>query len=256
VAPSATEVLFALGAGDAVVGVTDYCRRPPEAAARARIGGYMTPSLERVLGLAPDLVCYFPSVLQDPTGFAGGLAAAGVPGLPLAMGDIAQVYDAVGQLGSRVGRVAEAEALVARLRAALAKARAESAGRPVRRALVAVDGDPKQCFVAGGGTFVAELLALAGGENVAAARPGYYVISAEALLAADPDVIIDASRVHEDPAAAATATSAAWEPLGHLRAVRSGRVHALADDAAIQPGLRLADGVQALARCLHRAEDR
>lgn len=250
-APSATEMLFALGAGDRVVGVTDYCLHPAAAQALPRIGGFMTPSLERIFARRPAAVVYFPSIVRDPAAFAAGLRHAGIAPVGVEIGNVAAVRAAVSQLAAAFGVAERAAAVVARLDAELAAARAEFAGRPRRRVLVALSEELDQCYVAGAGTFVDELLEAAGAENAAGGQSGYYVISPESLLAGDPDVVIDASRVHADPRDAGERARAAWGRLTALRAVREGRVRACADDAAIQPGLRLAQGVRTLGRLIH-----
>ncbi|MCI0341018.1 MAG: helical backbone metal receptor [Planctomycetales bacterium] len=252
-APSATELLFALGAGGRVVGVTDFCASPPEVATKERIGGYSTPSLEKVLSLRPDLVVLVPSIVQEAEAFQARLAEAGVRVLPLRLGGIPEVSAAARAIALALGDPAGGERVAARIAADVAAARTESAGLPRRRVLVAFSHDPGNLFVAGRGTFVAEMLEAAGGENVATGAAGYFVMGLESLLAADPDVVVDAAGPMEDPEAARRGAEATWRTgaLASLRAVREGRLRVTTESAVIVPGPRLAEGIRALGRLIH-----
>jgi iron complex transport system substrate-binding protein len=238
-APSHTELLFALGAGDAVVGVTRFCDRPPEARTRTVVGDARSLSLETLASLEPDLV-----VLN-----AEGVASALGPlrdrlrVLSVSTDTLPQLLDAVGILGAAVGKDGRAKALRAEMEGEIARARERNAARTRTRVLLVVQREP--FFVAGGASYVDALLRAIGCENAASdlAAP-WPTLSAESLLQRDPDAIIDASFDR-------TGAVAEWwtRRFPTLAAGRAGRVRALADDAAVRPG----PGVAAALRTLEEA---
>lgn len=250
IAPSATEILFAIGAGDRVVGRTDWCVRPSAATRLPSVGGYATPSLEAVLALEPDCVVYVPSIVRDAPAFAAALQAAGARVVPVDMAGVASAVATITALGDAVGVPERAAGLATRLRAELAELRTAGTRRVRPRVLVTLSHEPHALFVAGQGTFIAELLELAGAVN-AVSDPGYFAISAEALLAAAPEVIIDAAGPMEDRAAAAKASTALWARFAQLPAVADGRLHLVTDASIIVPGVRMPDAVRVLAGYIH-----
>ena len=245
-APVATETLFALGAGDRVVGVTRYCDRPAAAQALPKIGGYVDPDLEKILSLRPDLVVAMPSfghrVVLD------ALREKGVPVLVVFGDTTREVKDLVVAIGADVGRIDEAQRVVDALDARLARVR-RGATEPIAalRAVVAVGVSP--LVVAGPGSFADEALALVGATPaVARGAPAWPVWSLEALVQAKADVVVAA----EGPAAAA-ALEALLDgalPRGHPRRPR---VVAAPGPILMRPGPALADDVEALAGLLAAA---
>ncbi|MCX7826591.1 MAG: helical backbone metal receptor [Verrucomicrobiae bacterium] len=194
--PACTEMLFAIGAGDQVVAVTDYCRYPAEAARREKVGGYSDLSFEKLLSLRPDLV-----VIAD---YAHRLraqcASARLSVLELKTGSISEIIAAIETLGRATGHEQRARAVVESIRADLEKTRAINAGKPPRRALLVIGrplGSFQQLLGAGPGSFLSELLALAGGDNVLDdARQAWPQINLEAVLARKPQERLGALYQH------------------------------------------------------------
>jgi iron complex transport system substrate-binding protein len=238
VAPSVTEVLFAIGAGDRVVGRTDWCVHPPAAAPIPSVGGYATPSLEAVLALQPDCVVYLPSIVRDAPAFAKAMEAAGARVVPVEMAGVEQAIATITTLGEAVGATERAATVAQQLRADLEALRASGAARTKPRVLVTLSHEPHALFVAGRGTFIAELLAIAGGVNAVEAE-GYFAI------------IIDASGPMEDRATAAKASKALWSRFAGLPAVANGRLHLAPDASVIVPGPRMPEAVRMLRTLIH-----
>lgn len=240
-APSHTELLFALGAGDAVVGVTTFCDRPPEALARPRVGDAKTVSLETVAALEPDLVV----VNAAATAEALGPLRARVRVLPVPTDSLPELLEAVTVLGEAVGRADRARALRAEMEAALEAARRRGAGRARTRVLLVVQREP--FVVAGGGSYVDALLRALGYENAAGdlGQP-WPSLSAEAVLARAPDAVVDAALGPAGRAGDGAAVRSFWARYPMLPAVRDGRVRALADEAALRPGPDVAGALRAL----------
>lgn len=240
-APNVTELLFALGAGDRVVGATRYCDQPPEARAIPRIGGFVDPSFEAVLARRPDLVLG----IDDPgiRTFHERLRAAGVPVLALRMQSLDEIRAATKELGARIGREPAAKELVGAMDARLDAIGRAIAGRARPRVLAVFGRRP--LVVAGGGSYPDALIERAGGVNVAGGSAIQWPTwSMEEVLRAAPAVLIDCTMGSE-----AEATS--WEDWAAVPAVRDGRVVRIDDQSLLRPGPRIPDALLALARALH-----
>jgi iron complex transport system substrate-binding protein len=247
-APNITEILFALGLGDRIAGVTRYCDYPPEARAKDKIGGFIDPSVEKIRALDPDLVIAFRG---NPWEVLNRLKSLKVPVFVL---DIGERLEAVPETIAKIGRVtrreAEAGAIIGALEAKLrtAMAAASTAVRP--RVFLSLAG--KDLMTCGRSSYLHDLIERAGGTNVAAGLPkSWAAYSREQLIRDDPDVVIILS-----PSAADFASARDWfvslPGLDTLRAVRSGRVRFLEENAASRVGPRLYDAFADLVRIIHR----
>jgi iron complex transport system substrate-binding protein len=250
--PSLTEIVFALGAGPLVVGVSDYCDYPREATTRPRIGTFLQPNLERILALQPDLV-FVDGVQKD---VAAALAQAGVGAVPVSMNSLSEVRQAIVQVGQALGRPAAAERLLARLDAELAEVekiwRATAATRTRPRVFFSVDrevGGLRGLVAAGPGTYLDELLRHAGGHNIFSDLPLRYAkVPVEEVTARQPDVILDA--VHISDPNTSERVLADWQALREVPAVRTGRVFLLSQRAFVTPGPRLGQALRELTAML------
>ena len=242
--PALTEILFAVGAGDRVVGVTQYCDFPKEAQTRAKVGGYINPSVEAVLALKPDLVVVSPGPGNRDAALAmrrGGLRVESFQAETLE--DSLAAIEAVARAA---GVEKEGKELAARVRARLDAVAKRVAGRPRVRTFFSIQTDP--IFAAGSDTLPSELLELAGGTNVVA-MPRYPRLDVEAVAAAKPELILQARM---DLASGDGHTEGAfWKRWPSILAVARGRVVVLPDDLTLRPGPRVADAAEELAAILH-----
>ncbi|MFM9084949.1 MAG: ABC transporter substrate-binding protein [Acidimicrobiia bacterium] len=242
--PTATEMLFAIGAGDQVVAVDDYSNYPVEAADLPRLDAY-EPNVEAIIGLDPDLVI----VTYDPGNLVAQLAAVDTPTfLAPAAADLEGVYAQIAQIGALTGRAADAAGLAASMRA---EVDAIVAG-------VSVPAEPltyyyeldDTLYSLTSRTFVGGVMSLLGLENVAdGVEEGndYPQLSAEIIVDADPDLILLA----DTKCCAQTAeTVAARDGWAGLTAVREGRVVELDDDVASRWGPRIVDLLRAVAEAV------
>jgi iron complex transport system substrate-binding protein len=239
--PSATEVVAALGATGLLVGVDDYSAFPAEVARLPKVGSFLAPNLEIIVGLRPTLV-----IVDDVHGqAAGALGDAGIATVACAIHALPDVKAALRAVGARIGRAAEADRVVETIDAALDRAAAE---RPARRprVLAVIDreaGGLGNLVTAGPGSWIDELLAVVGGDNVLrAAGVRYPKISVEEVLRTRPEVILDLSF-------AARQDIAPWGRLA-IPAVAAHRVRALDDAYLIAPSPRVAEALAALARAI------
>lgn len=251
-APNVTEVLFVLGLGGQVVGVTDQCDYPPAARETPRVSGFGTPNVERLLALSPDLV--IACGLEKPE-LTAVLRQAGTQVVNVQetgfMAGFPELFEAIRRIGGATGRAAEAEKLVAdmerKLDAVAARVgRVDDAKRP--RVFVEIEESP--LMTAGAGSFIDDLVRRAGGRNVAheIAR-AYPRIDPEKVIAWNPDVILVA---HSDRPGEATQRLARRVGWSEVAAVRNRRVIDDIDaDLLFRPGPRLVEGVKALAERLH-----
>lgn len=235
-----TEALFAIGAGDQVVGRSRYCDFPPEALKLPVIGGYADPNLETILGLAPTLVV-------GAYGPASETLARTLQQRDIAIyfpkTDTLTDIDAMIQgLGARTGHDDEAAKTMLRVRSrreAIARAVADA---PPPRVLFLVGISP--IVAAGTGTFADELIKLSGGRNVVTAS-SWPMLDLEKVIALDPDVILGGSM--DDP----QGKQDLGEPWKLVRAVREGRVVPMGAPVVLRPGPRIAEGLAMMAKALH-----
>jgi iron complex transport system substrate-binding protein len=250
--PSITEILFAVGLGDKVVGVTTYCRHPAEARSRTKIGTFAQPDLERIVSLKPDLVV----VEDNGLGLRAKVERLGLRVLEVRHGSVAEVLEAIDRIAVAGGR--ERGRLAATIRADLDSVRARVRGRPPTSMAFIVGRDPgtaRGIIAAGPGSYLSEIMAVAGGRNVFdGAVAAYPKISAESLLGADPEVIVDMAEMASGEGLTAGQRESVvklWGVYPTLRAVRMGRVHPVSNDAFVVAGPRMVDAAREFARMLH-----
>jgi len=238
--PATTELFFALGAGDRLVGRTHFDRYPAAALRVPDLGNGMRPNVEAVLGMRPDLVVLYAS--GENRDAAARFRAAHVPTLSLRVDRIADFRRTVAMLGVVLGDTAAARAVVDSVSRTLARVRSATASLPRPATFWKAWDDP--VIAIGGGSFLTELVEIAGGRNIYGDDPRPSLdVTVEDVIRRDPDVVL------AGPEAAARMRAApAWQA---LRAVREGRV-AIVDTTLIgRPGVRLGEAAVSLAHLLH-----
>jgi len=242
--PGVTEMLFAIGAADRLVGRTDFCDYPPAARAKPSVGGMVAPSLELLVSLKPDLVIVTSSGNSDDTRMQ--LERLRLPVYLVDPHGLSDVFRTMERLGDLTDRRARAGALVAGLEGRVRAVATRVAARPRPRVLYVVWPEP--LIVPGRGAAVTELIALAGGDSVTAEGPERYPrYSVEAAVAGAPDVIVLARH----GAGVAPYAREKWERFAGLPAIRAGRLHAVDGDLFHRFGPRVVDALEILARLLH-----
>jgi iron complex transport system substrate-binding protein len=238
--PTATEMLFAIGAGGQVVAV-DSNSNYPEEAPKTDLSAYQ-PNIEAIAGYKPDLVVYS----DDPGELAAGLGKLGIPALQQpAATRLDDTYAQLDQLGRATGHQAEAGQLTATMRAEIEKIAA--AARPERPLTYYHELD-KNLYTATSKTFIGQLYDQLGMKNIADAADkeasGYPQLSAEYVIKSDPDLIFLADTKCCGQSARTVAARDGWD---QLTAVRSGAVVALDDDVASRWGPRVVDFLKTVA---------
>ncbi len=239
-APSLTETLFAIGAGDAVAGVTSYCTYPKEATQKPQVGGMINPSLEAIVALKPDLIVLsMEGNVREDFDRLTTLGAAVFVSNPRSLADI---RTSIGQLGTLAGRSTDASRLATELAAAEADVVRGVSGPKVRTLLIV---SIRPLIVVGGHTFLNELLETAGATNLAARFPSTYpTLSREAVVSEDPDLVLVTSEVVAD-------TRLLFEEFPEwtsLKAAQRKRIYRIDADLVSRPGPRSVEALRMIAR--------
>jgi iron complex transport system substrate-binding protein len=247
-APSVTEILFALASEDSLVGVTEFCDYSPEAKRIERVGGFGKPNVEKLLALSPDLVIAAGLEREEA---AKVLRRAGIRVLDLPIRNFDELFDAIRQIGQAVDAPDKAKALMTRMRNELeAVAARDGATRPGRRPRVFVEIGSHPLMTAGRGSFLDEVVTRAGAVNVADdVLQAYPVISPEKVVEWNPDVIVVAEMGRARSATAELSRRIGW---ADISAVKNRRIiDDIPPGLLFRPGPRLVEGVKALATRLH-----
>ena len=246
-APSLTEAVFAVGAGDKLVGVTSFCNYPEEAKKLPKIGDTMKPNLETIVALKPQLVLV--STDSQLEAFLRQMEAQKIPAFVTGAKDFDDVLRILKELGDLLDRRDQAETLVRSLdaRATIVQTKVSnqnSAEKPVR-VFVQISKEP--LYTIGKASFLTDLVRRAGGESVTAnVETAYPNISRETALTAEPDAII--LSVDESMGSQNAAPDDAFKD---SPAVKNKRVYPLSGDLLTRPGPRTADLIEQIARALH-----
>ena len=244
-APAATEMLFAIGVGDKVVGVTTYCDYPPATKNIPKVGGFINPSLESIVKLKPDLIV---AMRGNPLSLLERLEKMGYPVFALNPKRISDVLIGMKKLGELTGSK-EANRVVRDLKARLERIRKRVEGIPYeRRPKVVIELWDNPLIVFGKGSIGDEVIERAGGKNIIEGKVAYPQISLETLIEKQPDVIILSHMTTVQNPLKEVKKRANWDK---LKAVREGRVYAIDADIIDRPGPRLIQAVEILHRMLY-----
>lgn len=245
-APATTEMLFAIGVGNRVVGTTLYCDYPPSAKKLPKVGGFINPSLESIINLRPDLVV---AMRGNPLNLLGRLERMGYPVFALNPQKISDVLSGMERLGKLTGSK-DAEKVARNLRAKIEKLKREVDKIPwEERPKVMIELWDNPLIVFGKNSIGNEVIELAGGRNIIEeGRIPYPQISLEVLLQKQPDVIILTHMKRVKNPLEEVKKRANWEK---ILAVKKGRVYAIDADIIDRPGPRLIYAVEILHRLLY-----
>lgn len=246
-APSLTELVFALGAGNRLVGDTDYCDYPPEALSKPKVGGAINPSIEQIVAFRPDLVLMTKTLNRRETVLA--LDQLGIVSYATDPRTVESVLASFQHLGDLIGERDTGRRLAGSLRARLDDLRYHLGQRPPRRVLFIVWLDP--LITIGRDTFLADALRWAGAESVVTTTQDWPQISLEEIVHLQPEYLIFATS-HEESAMQNFKALAALPGWRSLDAVRNKRI-AIISDAIDRPSPRLVGAIEDLAHQLHPA---
>jgi iron complex transport system substrate-binding protein len=254
-APSFTETVYAIGAGDRVVGVSVHCHFPKEVEKVAKVGTYIKPNIEAIVRLKPDLVL----VHKEQPEVAAQLKRLGLTTLALTNTSLEDTFGTIREIGAAAGMSAQAAKLEQSIKERLGALQRASAGKPAKTLLFVVGRTPGRLeglIAVGKGSFLNELIAFAGGRNALAdSLVTYPRISVEGVMRIDPDVIVDMGDMAETVGVTEAHKQGVvklWQRQVDLKAVNSNRVYAVAADIFVVPGPRVAEAAQAFAKMLYQ----
>ncbi len=253
-APSVTEMLFAVGAGSQVTGVTRYCDFPAEVRDIPKVGGFLDPSYESILVLQPDLIVILKE-MEDPIGRM--LRELDLDVLAVDHRDLDGILASIGTIGEAVGREHEAGSLLNRLTAGMDSLRTRLAGQPRPGVLVVLGrnlaaGDLSETYIAGADGYYNDLVELAGGSNSYRGRTiAFPAVSAEGLHQLAPNVIIEVIPNLGQTGIDSHRYEQAWRELPGLDSVTAGDIHVFIEDYAVRPGPRFILLAREMARAIH-----
>jgi len=254
--PSTAEIIFALGAGDRLVGVSRFCTYPPEAQQLPTIGGQRDPDLERIVSLHPDLLILRGSndvveklchelgaqVYHDPTNTLDDL------------------FITIGELGRMLQHRRQAQTLIDSMRQSLNDVRERVRKYDPVRVLFVVSRSPDRLanvYAVGGGSYLATLIEIAGGIGVFNdSQMDYLEVSPEAIASVQPEVIIEAIPGRALDSAEKATLAAHWDKLGDIPAVRNDRVIIVTDSYVTIPSPRITILAEDMAGWLHGRDER
>jgi iron complex transport system substrate-binding protein len=246
--PSATEMLFAIGAGPRVIGVGNFDRYPPEAQTRTKVGGLIDPDIERILSLKPDLVVIY----ATQTDLRTQMERARIPIYLYQHSGLADITDTIRTIGARVGSERAGQELAHRIEDDIASTRQRVAGKPRPRTLLVFGRDAETLrgvYASGGLGFLHDMLETAGGLNVFADVKRQSVqATTEVMLTRAPDAIVE---IGIDTASSKERNLGAWDARASIPAVRTHRIYQIRGDEMMNPGPRVAQAIRRIAQALH-----
>ncbi len=243
--PSITEILFALGLNNEVVGVTDYCDYPEQARSKSKVGGYINPNIEVIALLEPHLVVTTlktntPRLIQQLEDF-------GIKVFVLDPKNIEDIFESISSLAKLIYREERAGELLGALKKRLHEVRKKVDGISRPGVFLGMGKDP--LISVGQGSFAHDLIELAGGRNVAAQSSSRYRrYTLEEILLADPEVIIICSMIPDDPC---LTQKRWWKKWTNMSAVRNGRIYVIEANLLTRPGPRMVEGLMKIAKAIH-----
>jgi len=249
--PSNTEILFALGLGDRVVGVTKYCNYPPQVESLKDsgkvevVGGYVDPDFEKILSLRPDLVV---AGQTHSSGAVSLLDKEGIPTFVVDPNNLSRIILSIEKVGEITGKASEASALTQQMQSRIKAVSDKVSSLPKTKVLYIVWHDPVQ--TAGSGTFDDEIIEKAGGVNLFHDLSGYPEVDPEAIAVRNPEVIIACTGMGQG-----ADKSLLWAEtergLNQTDARKNGRIYQAKGDLITRTGPRIVDGLEMFAKFIH-----
>jgi iron complex transport system substrate-binding protein len=245
--PSNTEIAFALGLGEQVVGVSDFDNYPEEAAAKEKIGG-MEINIEKIISLQPNLVLAHASAMNGTQGLQQ-LMDAGLTVLVVNDAqNFEQIYDSIEMIGKATGENKEAKELIKSMQDKLAEIKAKAAEiKEKKKVFVEVSPAP-EVYTTGKNTFMDDMITMINAENIANDQEGWIKIDQEVMIERNPDVIITTYGFYTENAAEQVLSRQGWE---NVNAIKNKQVIDVDSDRVTRSGPRIVEGVEDLAKAVY-----
>ncbi len=253
IAPSITEMAFAIGLGDNIVGVSDYCDYPAEVETLPKVGGFINPNIEAIVSLKPDLVMLHSS----NTKLISKLDQLGIKSLATDSSNLATIKASILSMGDYTKRHQQAQNVIDKMERQIALIHDKIKGLPAPSVLLVMghsknSGKKSTIFVAGQTDFYNDLITLAGGKNAFKNKSlKIGTLSTEGILTLNPDIIIDVFPEPDDHNYDIEKVKQQWQSLSQVNAVKNDRVYIIEEDYATIPGPRLYLLLAQIAKLFH-----
>jgi iron complex transport system substrate-binding protein len=249
--PGITEILFAIGAGDRVVGVTDFCNYPEKAKSLPKVGGLLNPSYETIITLKPDLIIHQPNKHKIES-FGEKL---GIRNLPISMLSFEEIFNSIKAIGIATHSEQAADRLILSMKTKIDQNRQRLANVSKKSVLLVLgisNDSMRELYGVGPKTFLGEMLALAGGENILADTQAQYPkVSKEFIIHESPEIIIEIGRKEILTEESSKKRVQGWQKFPTIRAVKSKDIHVIGADYILIPGPRLINIIPHFVKAIH-----
>ncbi|MBU2596840.1 MAG: ABC transporter substrate-binding protein, partial [Planctomycetes bacterium] len=261
-APSTTEILFALGLGDKVIGVSEFCNWPPEAKKIPKVGGLLNPNYEAVVAARPDLVITFDDMAEAENKFA----ALGIETLVVKHDRLDEILDSILTIGRHCDKAEKADQIVNEIRDKIRKIQSRIPDTNKPKVLISVGHEysqnpkalPRNIYIAGDDGFYSEMIKFAGGQNAYGGKLPFPTIGAESVISMNPQIVIDIAPVTTKQTESRI-TIQQWKNFSQIDAAKNDRIYVFTEDYTAIPGPRFILTLEKIARIinpqLNRQED-
>ena len=250
--PSTTEILFALGLGDRVAGVTRFCNYPPEAQTKPKVGGYLDPNYEAIAILKPDIVILLP----EHENVRNYLQELGINFLTVNNKKVDDIIQSIQTIGCLCGVKNKADSLITNIEQRIKAVKSKSTQTNKPKIMICIGrtagaGTLEEVYIAGKNTFYDELVNISGGENAYSHSDiTYPMLSAEGILSINPDIIIDLISKDDQNMLGASSILNDWQKLPQVNAVKNNKLNILSNDYVFIPGPRFIQLLEDLAKII------
>jgi iron complex transport system substrate-binding protein len=249
--PGITEILFAIGVGDRVVGVTDFCNYPEKAKTLPKVGGLLNPSYETLITLKPDLIIHQPNKHKIKN-FTDKL---NIRNLPISMLSFEEIFSSIKQIGIATHSETGANRLIQSMREKIDFHKERLAGVSQKSVLLLLgisNDSMRELYGVGPKTFLGEMLALAGGQNILSENHAQYPkVSKEFIIHESPEVIIEVGPKNILSVEASKKRRQGWQIFSTIRAIKNKNIHFIGSDYILIPGPRLVSILPHFVKAIH-----
>ena len=253
-APSTTEILFALGLGDKVIGVSEFCNYPEEAKNKPRLGGLLNPNYEAIVAAKPDLVIIF----DDMPGAENKFAALRIETLMVKHDSLAEILDSIQIIGRHCGKTEQAKLIANEIWDKINKIQNQIQSQNRPKVLICLGHDysqnpatqPQNIYIAGNDGFYSEMITLAGGQNAYDGKIPFPTVSSESVISMNPQIIIDIAPVTQKQSDSQT-TIKQWKNFSQTNAAKNDRIYVFTEDYTAIPGPRFILTLEKIAQAIN-----
>jgi len=253
-APNITEILFSLGLGDKVVGVSEFCNYPPQAQQIPRVGALLNPNFEAIITAKPDLIIILDEMAVDKDKFT----SLGIETLAVKHNNINEILNSISIIGSRCDKTVEAEKIVGEIENKLKRIQNAVQNRNRPRVLICVGHDSSQnpsdklrnIYIVGNDGFYSQMIEYAGGKNAYNGKIPFPEISWESVISMNPQIIIDIAPVQTKPTDSGIMIMQ-WKNFAQIDAVKNNAVYVFTENYTAIPGPRFILTLEKIARIIN-----